>query len=88
MKYTNKITAATIARTAALLRHRHLLAQQGSIRTHRHAWRQGHMALHHARTVPQHQLQRIHSPDHRTGVFWSCKSQRDHHAPEAPEGQR
>ena len=41
-----------------------------------------------ARTVPQHQLQRIHPPDHQTGVLWSCKSQCDHHAPEAPEGQR
>lgn len=69
-------------------RHRHLLAQQGCVRPHRHAGRQGHMALHHAWAVPQHQLQRIHSPDHQTRVFWSCKSQRDHHAPEAPEGQR
>lgn len=65
----------------------HLLAQQGGNRTHRHAGRQGHMALHHAWPVPQHHLQCLYLADHQTGMLWSCKPQRNHHAPEAAEGE-
>ena len=57
------------------------------ILAHRHAGRQGHMALHHAGPVPQHHLQCLYPADHQTGMLWSCKPQRNHHAPEAAEGE-
>lgn len=50
---------------AGLWRGRHLLARQGRHCPHRHARRQGYMALRPARRVSQHHLQQVCPADHR-----------------------
>lgn len=37
--------------------------------------------------IPQHHLQCLYPAYHQAGVLWSRKPQRDHHAPEAAEGE-